>query len=49
MKRLVFKSDLIIKQLDQIHNIPEKLNSTVPEELISVCEVTIWIFKNVKF
>ncbi|CAG8570721.1 1450_t:CDS:10 [Paraglomus brasilianum] len=39
MKRLVFKSDLIIKQLDQIHNIPEKLNSTVPEELISVCEM----------
>ncbi|CAG8561290.1 7705_t:CDS:10 [Paraglomus occultum] len=39
MKRLVFKSELVIKQLDQIHNIPEKLNSTVPEELISVCEM----------
>ncbi|EXX79593.1 Nip100p [Rhizophagus irregularis DAOM 197198w] len=38
LKRLVFKSELIIKQVDQIHNIPEKLNTTVPEELIAVCE-----------
>ncbi|PKK65078.1 hypothetical protein RhiirC2_78704 [Rhizophagus irregularis] len=40
LKRLVFKSELIIKQVDQIHNIPEKLNTTVPEELIAVCEVS---------
>ncbi|CAH1756065.1 15759_t:CDS:10 [Entrophospora sp. SA101] len=36
-KRLVFKSDLIIKQMDQVHNVTEKLNTVVPEELISVC------------
>ena len=41
LKRLVFKSELIIKQVDQIHNIPEKLNTTVPEELIAVCEVSL--------
>ncbi|CAG8532048.1 11587_t:CDS:10 [Diversispora eburnea] len=39
LKRLVFKSELIIKQVEQIHNIPEKLNTTVPEKLISVCEL----------
>ncbi|KAG9306594.1 hypothetical protein G9A89_004791 [Geosiphon pyriformis] len=39
LKRLVFKSELIIKQLDQIHDIPEKLKTTVPEELIAVCEM----------
>ncbi|CAG8589226.1 1725_t:CDS:10, partial [Ambispora gerdemannii] len=39
LKRLVFKSELIIKQLDQIHNIPEKLNTAVPEELIVACEL----------
>ncbi|CAG8559204.1 1862_t:CDS:10 [Ambispora leptoticha] len=39
LKRLVFKSELVIKQLDQIHNIPEKLNAVVPEELIAVCEL----------
>ncbi|CAI2184001.1 20409_t:CDS:10 [Funneliformis geosporum] len=38
LKRLVFKSELIIKQVDQIHNIPEKLNTVVPEELMAVCE-----------
>ncbi|CAG8722834.1 7684_t:CDS:10, partial [Cetraspora pellucida] len=39
LKRLVFKSELIIKQVDQIHNIPDKLNTTVPEQLISVCDL----------
>ncbi|CAG8525134.1 15381_t:CDS:10 [Acaulospora morrowiae] len=39
LKRLVFKSELIAKQIEQIHNIPEKLSSTVPEELIAVCEL----------
>ncbi|RHZ46581.1 hypothetical protein Glove_613g13 [Diversispora epigaea] len=39
LKRLVFKSELIIKQVEQIHNIPEKLNTTVPEKLIAVCEL----------
>ncbi len=42
LKRLVFKSELIIKQVDQIHNIPEKLNTTVPEELMAVCEVCLF-------
>lgn len=41
LKRLVFKSELIIKQVEQIHNIPEKLNTTVPENLIAVCEVCL--------
>ncbi|CAH1761785.1 1197_t:CDS:10, partial [Entrophospora sp. SA101] len=39
LKRIIFKSDLIVKQIDQIHNIPEKLNTVVPEKLISVCEL----------
>ncbi|RCH96124.1 hypothetical protein CU098_003948, partial [Rhizopus stolonifer] len=38
-KRLVFKTDLIIKQLDQNHPISEKIMDTVPESLISVCEM----------
>ncbi|CAG8527533.1 5155_t:CDS:10, partial [Dentiscutata heterogama] len=39
LKRLVFKSDLIIKQIDQKHNIAEKLNTVVPEQLIAVCDL----------
>ncbi|CAG8748680.1 37730_t:CDS:10 [Gigaspora margarita] len=39
LQRLVFKSELIIKQIDQKHNIAEKLNTTVPEQLIAVCEL----------
>ncbi|CAG8641285.1 17714_t:CDS:10, partial [Funneliformis caledonium] len=27
-----------VQQVDQIHNIPEKLNTVVPEELMAVCE-----------
>ncbi|KAG1147474.1 hypothetical protein G6F37_004057 [Rhizopus arrhizus] len=38
-KRLVFKSELVIKQLDQNHPISEKIMDTVPESLISVCEM----------
>lgn len=38
-KRLAFKSELIIKQLDQNHPISEKLMDTINENLVSVCEV----------
>ncbi|RUS21843.1 dynein associated protein-domain-containing protein [Endogone sp. FLAS-F59071] len=38
-KRLVFKSDLIIKHLDQNYNVSEKLASTIPERLAVVCEM----------
>ncbi|KAF7727233.1 hypothetical protein EC973_007846 [Apophysomyces ossiformis] len=39
-KRLVFKSELIIKHLDQNHPISEKIMDTVDENLVSVCEVS---------
>ncbi|RUS14207.1 dynein associated protein-domain-containing protein [Jimgerdemannia flammicorona] len=39
-KRLVFKADLIIKHLDQNHNVSEKIASTIPERLIVICEVS---------
>ncbi|CEG82120.1 Putative Dynactin 1 [Rhizopus microsporus] len=38
-KRLMFKSELIIKHLDQNHPISERIMDTVPESLISVCEM----------
>ncbi|GAA5813625.1 hypothetical protein MFLAVUS_007108 [Mucor flavus] len=38
-KRLVFKSELIIKHLDQNHPISEKIMDTVSESLVSVCEM----------
>ncbi|KAI8329056.1 dynein associated protein-domain-containing protein [Chlamydoabsidia padenii] len=38
-KRLVFKSELIIKHLDQNHPISEKIMDTVTEGLVSVCEL----------
>lgn len=38
-KRLAFKSELIIKQLDQNHPISEKLMDTINENLVSVCEM----------
>ncbi|CAO3646926.1 unnamed protein product [Cunninghamella blakesleeana] len=38
-KRLVFKSELIIKHLDQKYPISEKIMDTIPESLISVCEL----------
>ncbi|KAG0172688.1 hypothetical protein DFQ28_009666 [Apophysomyces sp. BC1034] len=38
-KRMVFKSELIIKHLDQSHPISEKIMEKVTESLISVCEV----------
>ncbi|KAI8092701.1 dynein associated protein-domain-containing protein [Halteromyces radiatus] len=38
-KRLVFKSELIIKHLDQNHPISEKIMDTVTENLVSVCEL----------
>ncbi|KAI8375957.1 dynein associated protein-domain-containing protein [Radiomyces spectabilis] len=38
-KRLVFKSELMIKHLDQNHPISEKLMDTVSENLVSVCEM----------
>ncbi|RUP51158.1 hypothetical protein BC936DRAFT_149617 [Jimgerdemannia flammicorona] len=38
-KRLVFKADLIIKHLDQNHNVSEKIASTIPERLIVICEM----------
>ncbi|KAI8138119.1 dynein associated protein-domain-containing protein [Fennellomyces sp. T-0311] len=38
-KRLVFKSELVIKQLDQNHPISEKIMETVDESLVSVCEM----------
>ncbi|CAO3591941.1 unnamed protein product [Absidia cylindrospora] len=38
-KRLVFKSELIIKHLDQNHPISEKIMNTVTESLVSVCEL----------
>jgi dynactin 1 len=43
-KRLVFKSELIIKHLDQNHPISEKITSTVPENLVAVCEVMFFFF-----
>lgn len=39
-KRLVFKSDLIIKHLDQNHPISEKIVDDVTENLVTVCEVS---------
>jgi dynactin 1 len=41
-KRLVFKSDLIIKHLDQNHPISEKIIADVAESLVTVCEVGIY-------
>ncbi|RCI05266.1 hypothetical protein CU098_009430 [Rhizopus stolonifer] len=38
-KRLVFKAELIIKHLDQNQPISEKIMDTVPESLVSVCEM----------
>ncbi|KAL1934362.1 hypothetical protein VTP01DRAFT_6544 [Rhizomucor pusillus] len=38
-KRLVFKSELIIKHLDQNHPISEKIMDTVSESLVVVCEM----------
>ncbi|CAO3607813.1 unnamed protein product [Mucor hiemalis] len=38
-KRLVFKSELIIKHLDQNYPISEKIMDTVSESLVSVCEM----------
>ncbi|KAI8061430.1 dynein associated protein-domain-containing protein [Gongronella butleri] len=38
-KRLVFKSELIIKHLDQVHPISEMIMDTITESLISVCEL----------
>ncbi|CAO3622239.1 unnamed protein product [Cunninghamella echinulata] len=38
-KRLVFKSELIIKHLDQKYPISEKIMDTIPENLIAVCEL----------
>ncbi|KAI7878238.1 hypothetical protein K492DRAFT_133006 [Lichtheimia hyalospora FSU 10163] len=38
-KRLVFKSELIIKHLDQTHPISEKIMDNVSESLVSVCEL----------
>ncbi|KAI9493077.1 dynein associated protein-domain-containing protein [Zychaea mexicana] len=38
-KRLVFKSELIIKHLDQSHPISEKIMDNVSESLVSVCEL----------
>lgn len=40
-KRLVFKSDLIIKHLDQNHPISEKIIEDVAESLVTVCEVRL--------
>lgn len=39
-KRIAFKSDLIIKHLDQNHPISEKIMESVSENLVTVCEVT---------
>lgn len=38
-KRLVFKSELIIKHLDQNYPISEKIMDTVSESLVAVCEM----------
>lgn len=38
-KRLLFKSDLIIKHLDQNHPISEKIMDILPENLVAVCEM----------
>jgi hypothetical protein len=38
-KRLAFKSDLIIKHLDQTHNISEKLSSLISTNLLAVWKV----------
>ncbi|ORZ00325.1 dynein associated protein-domain-containing protein [Syncephalastrum racemosum] len=38
-KRLAFKSDLIIKHLDQNHPISEKIMESVSENLVTVCEM----------
>ncbi|KAI7898739.1 dynein associated protein-domain-containing protein [Cokeromyces recurvatus] len=38
-KRLVFKTELIIKHLDQNYPISEKIMDIVPESLIAVCEM----------
>ncbi|KAI9323317.1 dynein associated protein-domain-containing protein [Dichotomocladium elegans] len=38
-KRLVFKSELIIKHLDQTHPVSEKIMENVSESLVSVCEL----------
>lgn len=39
MRRVVFKSELVIAHIDQIHSIAEKLNTVVPENLIAVTEM----------
>ncbi|KAI9032609.1 dynein associated protein-domain-containing protein [Phycomyces nitens] len=38
-KRVVFKSEVIIKHLDQNHPVSEKIMDTVTENLVSVCEM----------
>ncbi|ORZ03356.1 dynein associated protein-domain-containing protein [Syncephalastrum racemosum] len=38
-KRLVFKSEIIIKHLDQKHPVSEKIMDTVDENLVAVCEL----------
>lgn len=38
-KRIVFKSELVIKHLDQNYPISEKIMEDVSESLVSVCEV----------
>ena len=38
-KRLAYKSEIIIKHLDQTHPISEKIMDNVSESLVSVCEV----------
>ncbi|KAI8145082.1 dynein associated protein [Fennellomyces sp. T-0311] len=38
-KRLVFKSELVIKHLDQTHPISEKIMDNVSESLVSICEL----------
>ena len=40
-KRLAYKSEIIIKHLDQTHPISEKIMDNVSESLVSVCEVML--------
>lgn len=38
-ERLAYKADLVSMVIEQKHNVAESLNTTVPENLVGICEV----------
>lgn len=39
-ERLAYKADLVSMVIEQKHNVAESLNTTVPENLVGICEVS---------